>query len=108
MLLTFPVTLKAKSGERTPDKTSDSGNDSDLEEIYCAQDLANIYEERLKIPQDKILKIIYDRFLLPNAQDIIVTVRLLGRLSMVRSNLKKIFFPIHVKSIGPYYEQKPQ
>ena len=59
MLLTFPVTLKAKSGERTPDKTSDSGNDSDLEEIYCAQDLASIYEERLKIPQDKILNVLH-------------------------------------------------
>ena len=59
MLLTFPVTLKAKSGERTPDKTSDSGNDSDLEEIYCAQVLASIYEERLKIPQDKILNVLH-------------------------------------------------
>ena len=58
-LLTFPVTLKAKSGERTPDKTSDSGNDSDQEEIYCAQVLASIYEERLKIPQDKILNVLH-------------------------------------------------
>ena len=70
-----------------------------------ASNFSNQWETKYEV---NALKIIYERFLLPNAQDIIVTVRLLGRLSMVRSNLKKIFFPIQVKNIVPYYEQKPQ
>ena len=51
-----------------------------------ASNFSNQWEDRYEV---NALKIIYDRFLLPNAKDIIETVRLLGRLSMVRSNLKK-------------------
>ena len=53
-----------------------------------ASNFSNQWETRYKV---NALKIIYDKFLLPNAQDIIETVRLLGRLSIVRSNLKNFF-----------------
>ncbi|XP_075242739.1 uncharacterized protein LOC142337419 [Convolutriloba macropyga] len=64
MLLSFPVTLKsrmpgASGSDHSRDKMSDSGNDSDPEEIYCAQDLASIYEERLSIPHEKILNVLH-------------------------------------------------
>ena len=62
-----------------------------------ASNFSNQWETRYEV---NALKIIYDRFLLPNAQDIIETVRLLGRLSMVRSNLKKIFFLFRSKALG--------
>ena len=51
-----------------------------------ASKFSNQWETRYKV---NALKIIYDRFLLPNAQELSDTARLRGRLSMVRSNLKK-------------------
>ena len=62
-----------------------------------ASNFSNQWETRYEV---NALKIIYDRFLLPKAQDIIETVRLLGRLSMVRSNLKKFFFLFRSKALG--------
>ena len=52
-LLTFPLTprstnRRSKSGEQM----SDSGNDSDPDEIYCAEDLASIYADRLSSSRD--------------------------------------------------------
>ena len=65
------------------------GSPSSQHSHMRASKFSNQWENRYKV---KALKIIYDRFLLPNAQELSENVRLRGRLSIVRSNLKKKTF----------------
>ena len=53
-LLTFPLIPRSSSNGRSKsgEQMSDSGNDSDPDEIYCAEDLASIYAERLSSSRD--------------------------------------------------------